>query len=189
MLSKTPKFRPTPNNIKSSTVAIDCDVRGHCLIKTFNVLCARTLSSELKLTPSSLESSHGNPNSFHTQWTTTQDHNQDYFDASKPSGYVWRKTHAMCSGLERSIVSFKQDTMQTTSSIAKQRLRIKPNLLSSERIIIRTVLHKNVGFNDSDKHFSPVLYSRDLYLEQCHKHLFDGKGTYEYTERPNHPRI
>ncbi len=28
------------------------------------------------------------------------------------------------------------------------------------------------------------LYSRDLYLEQCKRHLFDGKGTYEYTENP-----
>ncbi len=111
-------------------------------------------------------------------------HNQDYFDASKPSGYVWKKTHANCSGLERFIVSSKQDTMQTTASSAKRRLRIKLNLLSSERIMICTVLHKNVGFNDSDKQFGPVLYSRDLYLEQCQKHLFDGKGTCEYTERP-----
>ena len=28
------------------------------------------------------------------------------------------------------------------------------------------------------------MYSRDLYLEQCKKHLFDGKGTNEYTEKP-----
>jgi hypothetical protein len=90
----------------------------------------------------------------------------------------------MCPGLERFIVSIKQDTMQTIASIAKRRLRIKPNLLSSEQIMIRTVLNKNVGFNDSDKHFGPVLYSWDLCLEQCQRHLFDGKGTYEYTERP-----
>ena len=29
----------------------------------------------------------------------------------------------------------------------------------------------------------PVLYSRDLYLERCKKHLFEAKGTYEYTEK------
>ena len=50
--------------------------------------------------------------------------------------------------------------------------------------MIRTVLNKNVGFNDSDKNFGPVLYSRDLYLEQCKKHLFDEKNTYEHTEKP-----
>jgi hypothetical protein len=74
--------------------------------------------------------------------------------------------------------------MQTAANITRRRLRIKPNLLSTERRIIRTVLNRNVGFNDSDKNFGPVLYSWDLYLDQCQKHLFDGKGTYEYIEKP-----
>ena len=74
--------------------------------------------------------------------------------------------------------------MQTAASIAKQKLRIKPNLLSTEQTIIRPMLNKKVGFNDSDKNFGPVLYSRDLCLEQCKKHLFDAKGTYEYTAKP-----
>mmetsp|Transcript_40948 Transcript_40948/g.85450 ORF Transcript_40948/g.85450 Transcript_40948/m.85450 type:complete len:573 (-) Transcript_40948:730-2448(-) len=111
-------------------------------------------------------------------------HNRDYFDTSKPSGYVWKTHSELCPGLKQFIVSFKRDTMQTAANIARRKLRIKPNLLPSERMIIRTVLNKNVGFNDSDKNFGPVLYSRDLYLEQCQKHLFDGKGTYEYTEKP-----
>ena len=111
-------------------------------------------------------------------------YNQDYFDTPKPSGYVWKTNHARCPGLEHFIASFKLDALQTTANIARRKLRIKPNLLSTERTIIRTVLNKNVGFNDSDKNFGPVLYSRDLYLKQCEKHLFDGKGTYEYTEKP-----
>jgi hypothetical protein len=36
VLSKTLKFCPTPNMIKSTTIAGDCDVLGHHLIKTFN---------------------------------------------------------------------------------------------------------------------------------------------------------
>ena len=36
VLSKTPKFRPTPRIIKPTTVAGDCDILGHRLIKTFN---------------------------------------------------------------------------------------------------------------------------------------------------------
>ena len=36
VLSKTPKFRPTPSTIRPSTVAGDCDILGHRLIKTFN---------------------------------------------------------------------------------------------------------------------------------------------------------
>ncbi len=76
--------------------------------------------------------------------------------------------------------------MQTTANIARHRLEKKQNLLpsDSERTMIRTPLNRNAGFNDSDKNFCPVLYSRDLYLEQYKKHLFDGKGTYEHTEKP-----
>ncbi len=33
--------------------------------------------------------------------------------------------------------------------------------------MIRTTLNRNVEFNDSDKNFGPVLYSRALYLDQC----------------------
>ena len=143
------------------------------------VLYAKTLYSELNLTPTSLE-----PSQFPHSPDYYARHNRDYFDISKPSGYVWKTNHAICPGLEQFIASFKQDTMQTADNIAGRRLRIKPNLRSSERRVVRTVLNKNVGYNDSDKHFGPVLYSRDLYLEQCRKHLFDGKGTYEYTDKP-----
>jgi hypothetical protein len=38
-----------------------------------------------------------------------------------------------------------QDTMQTAANIARRRLRIKSNLLSTERTIICTVLNMNVG--------------------------------------------
>ncbi len=100
----------------------------------------------------------------------------------KPSGYVGKKNKAMFPGLERFIISFKKDTIQTTASMARRRLRITPNLPSSERIMIRTVLSKNVELNDSDKTSAPYCTRppRDLYLEQFQKRLFDGKGTCKY---------
>ena len=36
VLSKTPKFHPTPSLIKPKTVEQDCDILGHRIIKTFN---------------------------------------------------------------------------------------------------------------------------------------------------------
>ena len=44
---------------------------------------------------------------------------------------------------------------------------------------MRTLVNADVGFNNSDKGYGPVLYSRNLYVEQCIKHLYDEKGTYE----------
>jgi hypothetical protein len=49
---------------------------------------------------------------------------------------------------------------------------------------MRTVLKRNLGFDNADNNFGPGLYSRDLYLEQCETHLYDVKGTYEYTAKP-----
>ena len=126
------------------------------------VLCARTLSSELKLTPNSLESSHGNQKQFPHSKDYYATHNRDYFDTSKPSGYVWRTSNAVCPGLEQFIDSFKRDTMQTAASIAKRKLRIKPNLLSTERTMIRTMLNKKVGFNISDKKLLSGSLSRTM---------------------------
>ena len=58
------------------------------------------------------------------------------------------------------------------------------NLSREERSLFRNVQDRNVGFNNSDKNYGPVLYSRNLYLEQCLLHLYDDKGTYEDTEKP-----
>jgi hypothetical protein len=69
------------------------------------------------------------------------------------------------------------------ANIAKRRLQIKPNLLPKEQCMLRTALNRNVGFNNSDKNFGPVLYSRDLYLKQCQMYLFDTRGTYEHTKK------
>ena len=184
ILSKTPKFRPTPNIIKAKTVANDCDLFGHRLIKTFNRFVCKDFIQRAQVNSDLAGIVPWKPKQFPHSPDYYARHNQDYFDISKPSGYVWKTHSAMCPGLEQFIASFKQDTMLTTTNIAGRRLRINPNLRSSERRV-SAVLNKYVGFNDSDKNFGPVLYSREFYLEQCQKHLFDGKGTYEYTDKPN----
>ena len=35
-----------------------------------------------------------------------------------------------------------------------------------------------VGYNNADKNRGPVIYSKDLYAEQCRLHLEGDKGTY-----------
>ena len=58
------------------------------------------------------------------------------------------------------------------------------NLSREELSLFHNVQDHNVGFNNSDKNYGPVLYSRDLYLKQCYLHLYDDKGTYEHTKKP-----
>ena len=47
--------------------------------------------------------------------------------------------------------------------------------------MIQTLLGYSVGYNISDKMLGPVLYSRNLYLDQCKLHLEDREETYERT--------
>ena len=49
----------------------------------------------------------------------------------------------------------------------------------AERKMIRTLRSFSVEYHVSDKMLGPVLYSRDLYLDQSKLHLEDRKGTYE----------
>jgi hypothetical protein len=42
VLSKTRKFRPTPSIIKPKNTAMDCDLFGYRIIKTFDLLYATT---------------------------------------------------------------------------------------------------------------------------------------------------
>ena len=184
ILSKTPKFRPTPKPLRPSTVEKDCNLFGHRLIKTFNRFVYKDLINRAKLNSKNAGIHTWKPKQFPHSMDFYDKFNQEYFDTSKGSGYTWKKHNAKCPGLQDFIKNFKKDTMYKTATLSRQDLRIKPNLLLKERLIIRTVLNKNVGFNNSDKNFGPVLYSRDLYLEQCKMHLLDDKGTYQFTDKP-----
>ena len=78
----------------------------------------------------------------------------------------------------------KSASVSTTADIVKRDIGIggKPNILAAERKMIQTLLGNSVGYNISDKMLGPVLYSRDLYLDQCKLvklHLKDGKATHE----------
>ena len=78
----------------------------------------------------------------------------------------------------------KSASVSTTADIVKRGTGIggKPNIPAAERKMVRTLLGYSVGNDISDKMPGPVLYSRDLYLDQCKLvklHLKDGKGTHE----------
>jgi hypothetical protein len=106
-------------------------------------------------------------------------YNAGFFIASEASGFIWRNIAHKCSELKNYIASFKQDTLKEPVSIAKQRFHVRMNLSPNERSLFRNAQGRNVGHNNSDKNYGPVLYSRDLFLSQCLLHLHDDKGTYE----------
>jgi len=53
-----------------------------------------------------------------------------------------------------------------------------PNVTKAERYAMSQMIATDVGFNIADKNFGPVVYSKELFNEQCLLHLEDSKGTY-----------
>ena len=112
-------------------------------------------------------------------------YNDHCFDTSQASEFVWRKNATACPGQKDFIRSFKRDPVKELVKISKRRHHVTLNLAREERLF-RNVQRRNVGFRCSHKNYGFVLY-RDLYLEQCLLHLYDNKGTYEHTEKPEDP--
>lgn len=184
LLSKTPKFLPTPKILKPKAIAGDCDVFGYRLIKTFNRFVCKDFIEQAKVNSDAAGIFPWKPKQFPHPPDFYAKYNADFFVTSKPSGFVWRNNSSACPGLKDFITSFKTDTLKKSVTIAKRRHRVTMNLSRDERSLFRNVQGRNVGFNNSDKNYGPVLYSRDLYLEQCLLHLYDDEGTYEHTEKP-----
>ena len=184
LLSKTPKFLPTPKCLHPKNVAKDCDLFGYRLIKTFNRFVCKDYISKAHANAKSAGVVDWKPNQFPYTMDYYAEYTESFFDRSKPSGTIWKFNQQVCPQLHQFIESFKKETTKRAVEIAERGVRVKSNLSRHERLLIRNIQARNVGYNISDKNYGPVLYSRDLYLEQCKKLLLDDKGTYEYTDQP-----
>ena len=75
--------------------------------------------------------------------------------------------------LERDIVAAATSAKMTLT--ARHRW---PNITKAEQSVIKRMGEIDVGYNIADKNYGAVVYSKDLFKEQCLMHLEDGKGTY-----------
>ena len=107
LLSKTPKFLPTPRPIKPSSVSQDCDLFGCRLIKTFNRFVCKDYIDKARANAESVGIIQWKPKQFPYAADYYANHVQDYFDVSKPSGTVWKRNNTACPGLKDFITSLK----------------------------------------------------------------------------------
>jgi hypothetical protein len=76
----------------------------------------------------------------------------------------------------------ERDIVATTTN-AKKILTARhpyrwPNVSKAEQSVITRMQEMDVGYNTADKNYGAVVYSKNLFKEQCLLHLEDGKGTY-----------
>ena len=179
VLGYTPKFIPTPRRTTTKDVARYCDVLGYRLTKTFNRFISLNFIQQARENSLAAGIIPWTPEQYPYSDAYYGGFIRDYFDVKKPSGWFWRTHRDKCPGLQNFITSFKRDAMRCMSGISSRGISSKSNMTLAERNLIQTLAKYNVGYNISDKMLGPVLYSRDLFLEQCALHLYDGKNTYE----------
>jgi hypothetical protein len=71
--------------------------------------------------------------------------------------------------------------MTSSAEIVTKYVKVKmwANLSLAERSALQQLRTMSIGYGVADKGLGPVLYSLDLYLEQCKLHLQDKDGTYQ----------
>ena len=81
---------------------------------------------------------------------------------------------------DRCLQNFERDVIRIAID-AKRTLNVKhkrPNITKAEQCVIMRMRELDVGYNIADKNYGTVVYSKDLFKEQCLMHLEDEKRTY-----------
>ena len=128
LLSKTPKFLPTPKCLHPKNVAKDCNLFGYRLIKTFNRFVCKDYISKAHANARAAGVVDWKPNQFPYSEDYYAEYTKGFFDVSKPSGTIWKLNQQACPRLQQFIKSFKTETTKKAVEIAKRGIRVKSNL-------------------------------------------------------------
>ena len=80
--------------------------------------------------------------------------------------------------IERDIVAIAARTRKLLPAKFRWPNLQGPNITQAEGSVLLRMKECQVGYNNADKNRGPVMYSKDLYAEQCILHLEDDEGTY-----------
>ena len=104
---------------------------------------------------------------------------QRFFKCADENG-AWRGNQFLSPFFDRRIHSMERDIVAAATN-AKKTLTARhrwPNVSKAEQSVITRMREIDVGYNTADKNYGAVVYSKNLFKEQCLLHLEDGKGTY-----------
>ena len=93
---------------------------------------------------------------------------------------AWRGNQPLSPFFEQHLRTMERDIVEATTK-AKKLLSAKhrwPNISKAELEMIHKLQELDVGYNIADKNYGSVVYSKQLFKEQCLLHLEDEKGTY-----------
>lgn len=179
LLGKGPKFIPKANTLSMKEVLGACAKLNFRLVRAFERFIRRDEHKRKEAMQHDAGIQPWNP----IRRSLTVEYCQAYvkqFFRAEDAGGVWQGNQFLSPLFDRCIRSIEKDVIQAATS-AKRSLSNKhkwPNISKAEQTVIKKLQDMDIGFNTADKNYGAVVYSKDLFEEQCLLHLEDEKCTY-----------
>jgi hypothetical protein len=183
LLGKGPKFIPKARPLTSKEVLGACARLNYRMVRAFERFIRRDRYEHMK----ALQRECGIQDWFPKQRSLTTEYCRTYvkgfFRCSDAYG-PWGGNQLLSPYFDRSISNIERDIIAVAAA-AKKSLSARhrwPNITKVEQSVIMQMRELDVGYNTADKNLGAVVYSKDLFKEQCLMHLEDSKGTYRKIE-------
>ena len=180
LLGKGPRFIPKAKSLSKTEVQGACAKLGYRMVRAFE----RYVRKDYLAARDKAQRDDGiqtwTPKQRSLSATYCRSYVSCFFRRTLKGGGAWKGNEMMSPLFERCLKNIERDIVATATE-ARKLLPAKfrwPNITQAERSVLLRMNESEVGYNNADKNRGPVIYSKDLYAEQCRLHLEDDKGTY-----------
>ena len=179
LLGKGPKFIPKARSLSTAEVLGACARLNYRMVRAFErfVNCDNHKRRDAIRREAGIQS--WTPKQCPLTTGYCQTYVQRFFKCADENG-AWRGNQFLSPYFDRRIHTMEREIVATaTNAIKTLTARHRwPNITRAEQSVITRMRMIDVGYNIADKNYGAVVYSKNLFKEQCLLHLEDGKGTY-----------
>ena len=179
LLGKGPKFIPKARALSTTEVLGACARLNYRMVRAFERYVKRDeyRCKDAVRRESGIQQWTPKRCSLSTEYCRT--YVTRFFKCADGNG-AWQGNQFLSPCLDRRIRNLERDIVASATS-ARKAITAQhrwPNITRAEQSVIKRMQEFDVGYNIADKNYGAVVYSKELFKEQCLLHLEDSKGTY-----------
>jgi hypothetical protein len=185
LLGKGPRFVPKAKSLSKAEVQGACAKMGYRLVRAFERYVRKDYFALRDKAQRDAGIQHWTPKQQSLSAVYCRSYVSSFFRCTLKGGGAWKGNQMMSPFFEQHLNNIERDIVATATRTRKL-LPAKfrwPNITQAERSVLLQMSESDIGYNIADKNRGPVVYSKDLYREQCRLHLEDDKGTYGKVEK------
>ena len=185
LLGKGPRFVPKAKSLSKAEVQGACAKMGYRLVRAFERYVRKDYFALRDKAQRDAGIQHWTPKQQSLSAVYCRSYVSSFFRCTLKGGGAWKGNQMMSPFFEQHLNNIERDIVATATRTRKL-LPAKfrwPNITQAERSVLLQMSESDIGYNTADKNRGPVVYSKDLYREQCRLHLEDDKGTYGKVEK------